>query len=191
MGRGRDYKAEYERRIARGLARGLTRAHARGHAKPKKRKKKPERVKPDRNIDDAMREINRGRSLTAAAKLYDVPVQRLRRYLVENKLAVRRGRRRVPADKRLRKIRIVTGGRVRVVMVSGFKAAQLAGAHHHAVYAFVRNNDLGLLKQFVGRSIRAADGRKYVLETDPNALHRIAPVDTPSFHEIYEITSNT
>jgi hypothetical protein len=34
------------------------------------------------------------------------------------------------------------------------------------------------------------DGKSHPLETDPNALHRIAAMDTPPFHEIYEITSN-
>ena len=51
--------------------------------------------------------------------------------------------------------------------------------------------DIDLLEPFEGLSVRAIDGKKYPLETDPNELHRIAAMDTPPFHEIYQITSTT
>jgi hypothetical protein len=85
----------------------------------------------------------------------------------------------------------MTRGRVQVVIADGFEPAQLAGAHHHAVGEFVRTNDVGLLTPFKGKAVRSVSGRKYVLETDPNALHRIASMDNPPFHEIYEIVSPT
>jgi hypothetical protein len=85
----------------------------------------------------------------------------------------------------------MSGGRVHVVIADGFVPAHLAGAHHHAVGEFVRTNDLSFLKPFEGKSVRTVSGRKYLLETDPNALHRIASMDSPPFHEIYEIVSPT
>ena len=77
------------------------------------------------------------------------------------------------------------------LIVAGYEQARLVGEHHHAVGSFVRTNDIELIKPFEGQSVRAASGRKYPLETDPNALHRIAAMDTPPFHEIYAITSTS
>lgn len=84
----------------------------------------------------------------------------------------------------------MTGGRVRVVTVPTYDEAQLVGEHAHGVREFVRTNNTKFLEPFKGRSVQATNGRRYVLETDPNALHRLAAVDSPPFHEIYEITSN-
>jgi hypothetical protein len=76
------------------------------------------------------------------------------------------------------------------VIVRGFKEASVAGEHFAAAGNFVSTNDPKILKPFKDRTIHATDGRRYVLETDPNALHRIAAMDSPVFHEIYEITSS-
>lgn len=85
----------------------------------------------------------------------------------------------------------MTGGRVLKPTVRGYEQARLVGEHHHAVGQFVATNNLEFIKPFEGRSVEAVNGRRYPLETDPNALHRIAAMDTPPFHEIYQITSNT
>jgi hypothetical protein len=120
-----------------------------------------------------------------------VSVERLRRVLQQAQIGKRKGKRWTTSDTRPRRIPVMTGGTVRVVIADGFEPAQLAGAHHHAAGEFVRTNDPGLLKPFEGRAVRSVSGRKYPLETDPNALHRIAAMDTPPFHEIYEIVSPT
>ena len=85
----------------------------------------------------------------------------------------------------------MTGGRVVKPTVRGYEQARLTGAHYHAVGQFVKTNNREFIKPFEGRSVTAANGRQYPLETDPNALHRIAAMDTPEFHEIYHITSNS
>ena len=85
----------------------------------------------------------------------------------------------------------MTGGRSRNLILRGYQQARIVGEYHHAVGEFVRTNNVHFLKPFRDRTVKAANGRLYVLETDPNALHRIAAMDTPPFHEIYEITSNT
>jgi hypothetical protein len=135
--------------------------------------------------------MNRGRSLTAAARDTRLPSEQLQTYLRQRRLAKRRGRRWVPADNRLRRVLVLTNSRIRPVTVRGYGEASLAGAHYDAAGRFVSQNDISVLEPFKGKSIRAANGRKYPLETDPNALHRIAAMDSPPFHEIYEITSNT
>lgn len=185
----RDYRAEYQRRIARGLARGLTRAEARGHAKPKRKKARPLRADP--SLEAALLEVNRGQSLAAAARSFGVTSKRLRDYASERKLVKKRGHRWVAQDTRLRRLPVISRGRFRVITVAGYKRARLVGEHFHAVGAFVQSNDIDLLKPFRRASVRSIDGKEHPLETDPNALHRIAAMDTPAFHEIYEIVSPT
>ena len=190
MGR-RDYKAEYRRRIERGLARGLSRSQARGHPKANEQAIEPIVPKGDPGLEAAIREMNRGTSMTAASRSRHVSAERLRRFLSLQGLAEREGRRWVMTDSRPRQVPVMTGGRVRILAVDGFDQARLVGEHHQAVGEFVRTNDIELLKPFEGKFVRAINGRKYPLETDPNALHRIAATDTPPFHEIYAITSTT
>ena len=84
----------------------------------------------------------------------------------------------------------MTNGKVRIVTVRGYEAARLVGEHHNAAGQFVRTNDVRLIAPFTGETVQSASGRKIELETDPNKIHRIAAMDTPPFHEIYEITSN-
>jgi hypothetical protein len=71
----RDYKAEYQRRIAR----GLTRAQARGHASSRKAKSTAP-SKTDPQLNAAILEMNRGRSLTAAAKSSHISADRLEQH---------------------------------------------------------------------------------------------------------------
>lgn len=138
----------------------------------------------------AIKEMNRGRSLTTSARRLHLPAKELRTTLRRRKLVTRKGKRWVSKDDRLRRVPVMTDGRFRVVTVRGYERARLVGEHHNAVGEFVRTNQIKLIKPFKGKSVEAANGREYPLETDPNALHRIAAMDTPPFHEIYEITSN-
>ena len=187
----RDYKAEYRRRIQRGRARGLSLSQARGH--PKANEQPVEKASPqaDDNINTAILDMNRGRSLSASARSSHISAERLRRFLTRGRLAKLKGRRWIMSDDRPRRVPVLTRGRQRTLTVDGFKQASLVGGHHNAVGAFVRTNDIELLEPFEGKSVRAANGKLHPLETDPNELHRIAAMDTPPFHEIYQITSTT
>lgn len=186
----RDYKAEYRRRIERGLARGLTRSQARGHARACERPARKNRLELDPHLEEAVRSINEGRSLTASARVHHVSRERLRRYIVALGIAKRVGRRWTMNDRRPRRTPVLTRGRQKSLVVNGFEQASLAGEHFSAAGAFVRTNDYTLIEPFIGKAVRSPQGREHPLETDPNELHRIAAMDTPPFHEIYEITSN-
>jgi hypothetical protein len=159
-------------------------------------RKTPKRVRnrlPSRDplIEVAVLEMNRGQSLTAAARDSQIPHKQLKGYLEQQRLFKRKGQRRVVKDNRPRRVPVMTKGRIRVLTVRGYEQARLVGEHHNAAGEFVRTNDIALIKPFNGQNVETAGGRKYFLETDPNALHRIAAMDTPPFHEIYEITSAT
>jgi hypothetical protein len=149
------------------------------------------RLRTDPRIEAAVLEMNRGRSLTAASRESQLSRKQLQDYLNQRRLVKRKGKRWVTKDNRLRRLPVMTGGRVLKLTVRGYEQARLVGEHHNAVGHFVTTNDTKFIQPFKGRSVKAVNGRRYVLETDPNALHRIAAIDTPPFHEIYEITSNT
>jgi hypothetical protein len=143
------------------------------------------------SFEAAVREMNRGRSLTAAARDSELSRKQLKDYVIRRRLGKRKGERWVTKDNRPRRVPVMTKGRFRVLTVRGYTEARLVGEHHQAVGEFVRTNVIELIEPFKGQSVQTVSGRKYALETDPNALHRIAAMDTPPFHEIYEITSST
>jgi hypothetical protein len=149
------------------------------------------KVSQDRRLEIAVKDMNRGSSLTEAAVSVNLSPKSLRAFLGQRRLARRKGDRWTIKDDRPRRVPVMTKGRSRNLTVAGFKEAQLVGEHHNAVGNFVSTNDIALLKPFKGLSVRLTTGKEVLLETDPNALHRIAAMDTPPFHEIYEITSNT
>lgn len=187
MARKRDYRAEYRRRIERGLKRGLSRSHARGHAKAADQQAKIKPPQSNAAINAAVREMNRGSSLTAAARANHVSPERLRGFLTFFHLGGRKGRRWVTHDNRARRLPVLTGGEFRILTLAGYEQARLVGEHYNAAGAFVRTNDVQLLIPFKNSFVRSTDGTRHRLETNPNALHRIAAMDTPAFHEIYEI----
>jgi hypothetical protein len=127
--------------------------------------------------------------MTAAAKVYRVSAERLRQFLASQNLAERQARRWVMGDTRPRRMPVMTGGAIKTLTIDGYNQARLVGEHHYAVGEFVRTNDVELIRPFHGRSVRTSAGVEYALETDPNALHRLAAMDLPVFHEIYEIVS--
>jgi hypothetical protein len=145
----------------------------------------------DRRLEIAIREMNRGRSLSAAARATGFSTKDLQKQLKRKRLINRKGTRWVITDNRLRRVPVMTGGGIRALTVRGFKPAHLAGKHHQVVGQFVRSNDIQLLKPFIGQAVQAANGRRYVLDTEPNVIHRIAAMDTPPFHEIYDVASPT
>jgi hypothetical protein len=129
--------------------------------------------------------------MTAAAREQHISAERLRRFLVQEDLANKDGRRWIPKDQRPRRVPVMTRGRFRILTVDGYQQARIVGEHHNAVGQFVRSNDVSVIEPFVGLVVRGANGQTHPLETDPNALHRIAAMDTPPFHEIYQIVSST
>jgi hypothetical protein len=183
------------------ISKALIRRKATTRVKFASRRKKPaskvlkkpveRRVDQDPSLEIAVKDMNRGSSLTTAARSVNLPPKSLQSFVSQHRLAKLKSGKWTIKDTRLRRVPVITKGRVRIVTVRGFEEARLAGEHHNAVGNFVRTNDRNLIKPFTGRSVQAVKGKPHPLETDPNALHRIAAMDTPPFHEIYEITSST
>lgn len=187
MAGSRDWKAEYQRRIARAAAAGLSRSQARGHARSGEA---PIRPRPERNregLEAALRALRQTGNQGEAARSVGVSPERLRRFLRENALAQRRGKSWLFSDNRLRRMTVISDGDARELTLRGFDEAALNGQHLSAVGKFLRSNDVDLLRPFDGRAITDASGKRHPLETDPNALHRLASAGSEVFHEVYRL----
>jgi len=185
--RQRDYKAEYQRRIANAGKRGLSRSQARGHARAGEAAIKPKAIKSDERLEAALKLLRQTGSQGRAAKEAGVSAERFRRFLRSNSLATRQGRQWQITDNRTRRMTVVSEGDGRELILRDFEQASLNGRHLAAVGAFVRTNDIDLLRPFEGQSVIDADGQSHPLETDPNALYRLAHAGSEVFHEIYRL----
>lgn len=187
MARKRDYRAEYQRRIANAAKRGLSRSQARGHARSGEKPIRPKSTKSDERLEAALRRLREIGHQGRAAKDAGVSAERLRRFLRENSLAERRGKRWHITDKRSRRMTVISGGEACEITLRNFDQASLNGKHLAAVGAFLRTNDIDLLRPFDGQSVIDAKGKAHSLETDPNALYRLAHAGSEVFHEIYRL----
>lgn len=194
--KSRKTRAKPKKVAARSRARSRLKAKAVSHRRKTvtaKKRTKPTRKRlfRDPRMEVAIKDMNRGVSLTAAAHALSLSPTELQAFIKARRLGKRHGSRWVVRDMRARRVLVMTGGLVRKMFVNGYAEARLVGEHTHAVGQFVQTNDIGWIKPFEGQNVELANGRKVPLETDPNALHRLAAMDTPPFHEIYQVTSNT
>ncbi len=187
MPRKRDHRAEYKRRIANAAKRGLSRSQARGHARAGEAPIRPKMVKSDERLETALKLLRETGNQGRAAKEAGVSAERFRRFVRSNSLAERQGRQWRITDNRRRRMRVISGGEAREIMLRDFEQSSLNGRHLAAVGAFVRSNDPDLLRPFDGQSVIDAKGKAHPLETNPNTLHRLAASGTEVFHEIYRL----
>lgn len=187
MARKRDYKAEYQRRIANAAKRGLSRSQARGHARASEAPIRAKPVKSDERLEVALKHLRQTGNQGRAAKEAGVSAERFRRFLRSNSLAERHGRQWRITDNRTRRMTVITGGDSIELNLRDFEQASLNGRHLAAVGAFLRTNDIDLLRPFEGQSVIDATGQAHPLETDPNALYRLAHAGGEVFHEIYRL----
>ncbi len=184
----RDYKAEYQRRIASADKRGLSRSQARGHARAGEKPIQAKPVQSDDRLEDALKLLRQTGNQSRAAKEAGVSAERFRRFLRSNDLAERQGKQWRITDNRPYKMTVITGGEELDIIISRFEQRSLNGRHLAAVGAFRRTNDADLLAPFEGQSVIDAAGKEHPLETDPNALYRLAAADGgEAYHEIYRL----
>ena len=187
MARKRDFKAEYQRRIANAAKRGLSRSQARGHARAGEAPIRREPLRSDDKLEVALKRLRQTNNQARAAKEAGVSAERLRRFLRDNALAERRGRHWHITDQRRRRMTVITEGEARQITLRDADQASLNGEHLNALQSFLRTNDIDRLRPFEGRSVIDANGKAHPLETDPNALYRLAHAGSDVFHEIYRL----
>ena len=82
---------------------------------------------------------------------------------------------------------IYTEGEARTITMGRFKYASRLGSYMAAVGRFLSSNEISHLEPFIGKSVMDHKGNTYTLETNPNALYRIAASGTETFEQIYRI----
>jgi len=190
MARARDYKAEYAQRIERGLARGLSRSQARGHPRPGEAYISGRVTLPsyDRRLEEGLKAIRAGGTLSKAAKSIHASSDRLRRYVVQTGIVEKRGRRwMVGDDPRPRVLPLYSAGQIQRITVQGYPDAAQVGRYMAAVKQFLDTNDPSVLEPFVGQSVTDVNGKQHVFETRPNALYRLTASRGEAFEDIYRI----
>ena len=135
----------------------------------------------------ALRTLRETNSQALAAKRAGVAPERFRRFVREQGLAHREGRRWAFTDLRPRQVRVISKGRERWITVEGFEPASTVGAHNAAIKRFLETNDISHLEPFIGVSVRDISGRTHHLEVDPNALYRLASAGGEGFEQIYRL----
>ena len=190
MPRTRDYQDEYDRRVARGVGRGLTRSQARGHPGVGQVHLSPHVSLPryDPFLEEGLREIREGGTITGTSRRLGVASDRMRRYLAQTGVGVReRGRWRIGPDRRPRRLPLYSAGRTIDVIVPGYDEAVLVGRYMAATGRFQATNELLVLAPFRGQGVRDVQGRFHPFETDPSTLYRLAAGGPEPFELVYRI----
>jgi hypothetical protein len=185
MARSRDYRAEYQRRIAGAFARGLSRSQARGHARSGEVPIRAKPIKSDARLEAALKLLNRTGLQGVAAKEAGVSPERFRRFLRENNLAERRGKRWQITDARLREMLVLSEGEAEFRLLPGFEPASLNGQYLNAVQKAVDRGEPEHLAPFEGRGVHDASGQLHLFETDLNALYRLFAAGSEVFEQVY------
>ena len=137
-----------------------------------------------------VREMNRGTSLSAAAKLEGVSRERLARHIRENKIGKSNGRKWTMKDRRPRGVAILSNGKALTPTVLGFAEASRAGSYWNDKSRFLETLDIKILAPYRGQGVKDSKGRFIPFETDPNEVLRLANASLPLFYEVYERTTS-
>jgi hypothetical protein len=173
--------------LARGAARGLSKSQARGHARSGEARIKATKPADADRLEAALRLYRDNRNQASAAKAVGLSPERLRRFLRENVQIEGRGRSLRIIDTRHREMAVISNGELHRRILRNFDQASLNGEYLNAVKAFLSSNDIGLLAPFEGRSVIDAKGKAHPLETDSNALYRLAAAGGEVFTDIYRL----
>jgi hypothetical protein len=165
----------------------LKQSRSKSKLRKKRILKKANQYPSDDRFETALKYLREGRSQKRAAEIGMVSVKRFRQFLRSNKLAKFKSGHWQITDRRIREISIISEGQEIAIKVRGFSPASLAMRHRAAVNHFLDGNDASLLTPFEGAAIKDVTKQKYVLETRPNVLLRLANAGSDAEMKIYRL----
>lgn len=84
-------------------------------------------------------------------------------------------------------MRIISNGKPGSILVSDSRTVSLIGRYESYVGRFLETGDPYYLLPFVGKKVRASDGRYHTLETFPDVLYEIREgAEDEEFYDIYK-----
>lgn len=182
MGRERDYRAEYQRRVER--------AKSQGFGSYRQQRQRPSRqpaasVEAQRRALDAVGFMRRdGLSLSTAARKASTTPATVRRHAG---LALDTTARRVkvkPSDRIRRPMSVLTPAGVVDVVLRDFDEASLVGQHWAAVRRFLATGDHSALAKFSAVTVAGVE-----FETGLDAIERWGRIGEIDLDDIYSITT--
>jgi hypothetical protein len=185
--RQRNYKAEYQRRVDRGRAKGLSRSQSRGHPKAKEKNVRKPRPISDASFQISLKALRSGKTLAEAAREIRVSPERLRNQAQAKGIIRQRGRKWVVRNDLPRRMLTYSQGEAVVIILAKLSQASKVGSYMAAVRSFLRSNDAARLEPYIKKSVTDSRGKKYVFETNPNTLYRLAAGGGDTFEQVYRI----
>lgn len=176
------------------MARGLSRSQARGHARHSEAPIRSKPAKIDRTLEDAIKAMRAGATMSAAAKRFHVGRERLTAYAKKQAGASRQGRSWTFTDTRERRVPVIVAGELHpvTIRVEGHSAAERAGQHYAEASAAVERPELfpPFIAKWEGKTIADTRGREYAFATDPNQIFRAIGGEEIDWSRIYHLYQN-
>jgi len=144
---------------------------------------------PNDRREKALELMKKGVSQEEAARTVGISAKTLARYRKKYTTSKLRHRKWNILDRRPANMLIASRGIVFAITVP-YRSKTLVGKYWSAVNKFLDSNNVKYLRQFRDVVIRDIQRKRYVLETDPNALRRSDSVGELSFHTLYKNTAN-
>ena len=189
----RNFRAEYKRRIRNALARGLSRSQARGHPRAAENSAADRTTTSaiDPVLERVLKAVRSGKSLTEAAREHRVGRERASAYIKRVAGASRQGRTWTFNDQRRRRVSIYSEGERRDLWVGSYEQAVLAGRYWDDAHRAISDDGLKpeFERKYDGLYVRDTRGRWHPLETDLNAVHRLAYAYPEPFEQIYQLVA--
>ena len=139
-----------------------------------------------RNIDQAVTEVRSGASLRQASRKFDLDPHKVSQLARPALRKLRNGRWAARTHDRLLRVLVIpTRKGLREIGVRDSRQASLLGKYWTAVEQYRDAGDASALREFRGKYIIDADGKRFRLLTNLHELDRLGSAGVLSFESLY------
>jgi hypothetical protein len=138
------------------------------------------------NVGQVITEVRAGASLRQASHKFDLDQRRVSQAARPALRKLRNGRWVAKSNDRLLRVLVIpTRKGLREIGVDDFRQASLIGRYWTAVERYRDTGDASALREFRGKYVIDANGRRFRLLTDLQALDRLGSAGVLSFESLY------